>query len=80
MQYEIYKHAKSSLISGINFHPGIAKYYGFFGYGLRPVFVGEVQCKGLEESLLECENNGLGLSTCGHYLDAGVVCQGLHII
>ena len=63
----------------VSFHPGVAKRFGFFGRGIGPVFVEEVQCNGLEGSLLECGNTGLGLSTCDHYEDAGVICQGIYL-
>ena len=35
-----------------------------------------VECNGLESSLLDCDSSGLGLATCGHFEDAGVICQG----
>jgi len=35
-----------------------------------------VRCSGFEDSLVNCNHNGLGYSTCGHFEDAGVVCQG----
>ena len=55
---------------------GNASHYASFGRGRGPVFLEYVQCNGFEETLLDCDNNGLGYSTCGHYEDAGVVCQG----
>ena len=59
---------------------GNASQYAFFGQGHGPIFLEHVHCNGLEESLLDCDNNGLGYSTCGHYEDAGVFCQGeLHL-
>ena len=47
-----------------------------YGQGVGPIFLEYVHCSGFEESLLDCDHNGLGLSTCGHWEDAGVVCQG----
>ena len=55
---------------------GNASHYASFGQGRGPVFLEYVQCSGFEENLLDCDNNRLGYSTCGHYEDAGVVCQG----
>ena len=55
---------------------GNASRHASFGQGRGPVFLEYVQCSGFEESLLDCDNNRLGYSTCGHYEDAGVVCQG----
>ena len=59
---------------------GIAKLYGFFGQGRGPIVLEDVQCNGLEESLFDCANSGLRYSSCGHYEDAGVICQGIYIV
>ena len=66
--------------------PSVAKFIFFvyagnasrssFGPGRGPIFLEYMDCSGFEESLLDCDHNGLGLSTCEHYEDAGVVCQG----
>ena len=55
---------------------GNASHYASFGRGRGPIFLEYVQCSGFEETLLDCDNNRLGYSTCSHYEDAGVVCQG----
>ena len=55
---------------------GNASRYGFFGQGRGPIVLEFVRCSGFEVNLLDCSNNGLGYSTCNHYEDAGVVCQG----
>ena len=55
---------------------GNATVNGFFGRGRGPEFLEFVKCNGLEGSLLDCANSGLGLATCGHFEDAGVICQG----
>ena len=33
-------------------------------------------CSGIETSLEDCENDGIGVASCGHANDAGVRCQG----
>ena len=55
---------------------GNASRYGFFGQGRGPIVLEFVRCSGFEENLTDCSNNGLGYSTCSHYEDAGVFCQG----
>ena len=58
------------------FMSGIAKSYNFFGRGRGPILLENVQCSGLENSVLDCESDGLGISTCSHFEDAGVICDG----
>jgi len=55
---------------------GTASRYAFFGQGRGPILLEYVRCSGFDETLLGCANNGLGYSTCGHYEDAGVICEG----
>ncbi|KAM7451829.1 hypothetical protein ABFA07_000829 [Porites harrisoni] len=47
----------------------------FFGEGSGPIFLSNVKCTGDEHSLLECENDGFGVTgDCTHKNDAGVRC------
>ena len=57
-------------------YAGNATQSASFGSGRGPIFMEYVHCSGFEESLLDCDHSGLGLSTCRHWEDAGVVCQG----
>ncbi|XP_038072278.1 uncharacterized protein LOC119740886 isoform X2 [Patiria miniata] len=49
---------------------------GSFGgnYGLS-IFLDNVQCTGNEETVFNCQHNGLGNHNCRHYEDAGVRCE-----
>lgn len=47
---------------------------GFFGFGINPIHLDEVNCSGTEASLANCQNPGVGTHNCLHHEDAGVIC------
>ena len=48
-----------------------------FEYGTGPIFLDQLRCSGIENSVLECERfAGLGLHSCDHSQNAGVSCAG----
>ena len=50
---------------------------GFFP-GTGPIFLDQLNCNGLESSLLDCSSRlQLGLYTCDHSQDIGVQCTGM---
>ncbi|XP_026174460.1 scavenger receptor cysteine-rich type 1 protein M130-like [Mastacembelus armatus] len=52
-----------------------AKKSAFFGEGKDDIWLDDVQCTGLEPSILKCSHRPLGENNCGHAEDAGVVCS-----
>lgn len=56
-----------------------AQYNAIFGFGSGPVLMSGLQCGGSESSLLECTST-IPSSSCDHFDDAGVTCQGLNAI
>ena len=53
----------------------IAVSYAAFGEGTGPIILDNVGCTGTESSLLSCNHRGIGVTYCGNYEAAGVVCQ-----
>nr|XP_055046929.1 deleted in malignant brain tumors 1 protein-like [Misgurnus anguillicaudatus] len=51
------------------------KYWSYFGQGSGPIWMNNVSCNGTESSLTNCGSSGWGVAYCGHWQDAGVVCQ-----
>ena len=48
----------------------------YFGRGIVPVHLDDLQCSGNEARLADCSHKGVGIHNCGHSEDAGVLCIG----
>ena len=46
-----------------------------YGEGEGRILLDEVECLGMESSLLDCLHNGVGRHNCRHSEDAGVMCS-----
>ena len=51
-----------------------ARHSAHFGLGTGPIYMADVNCKGNETRLNQCEFRGWGFHNCEHSEDAGVVC------
>ena len=59
---------------------GTAYTSGHFGAGTGPIFLDEVQCSSSASQLLECSSRPILSHNCIHSDDAGVGCEGKHVI
>lgn len=48
----------------------------FFGQGVDPIWMDQVDCDGSEQRLEHCPFEGFGNNDCSHGEDAGAVCSG----
>lgn len=48
-----------------------------FGVSSGPIFLENLACSGMEESLLACPHSVLGTHDCGHTQDVAVQCFGM---
>lgn len=46
----------------------------FFGQGLVPIHLDDLNCLGTEAKLADCDHSGIGNHNCGNSEDAGVLC------
>ena len=46
-----------------------------FGPGSGTVWLDNVGCSGSESSLLDCNHGSLGVDTCEHSKDIGIICK-----
>ncbi len=53
----------------------VALSFAGFGPGEGAIWLDNVACGGAEARLDQCPHNGWGIHNCGHFEDAGVVCQ-----
>ena len=49
---------------------------GYFGVVAGPIFLDNVNCTGVEDSILDCLSQDPGLHRCVHSQDSGVLCPG----
>lgn len=52
----------------------------YFGQGPGGIFLQNLACSGDELMLINCSHSGIGVHSCSHSEDAGVVCLGGIII
>lgn len=73
-----YKATLSSTIL-LCFPGAIAIGNAVYGEGSGQILLDDVDCVGIENSLLNCHYTGLGSEDCTHSDDAGVLCEGVDI-
>uniref|UniRef100_A0A8C5QYB9 Neurotrypsin n=1 Tax=Leptobrachium leishanense TaxID=445787 RepID=A0A8C5QYB9_9ANUR len=55
--------------------PAKARTMAYFGEGLGPIHLDNVDCSGSENTLAECNKQDSGIHNCWHSEDAGVICD-----
>ena len=47
-----------------------------FGQGTGPILMSNLQCSGDESHLINCSYSPFLYTSCSHYYDVGVICEG----
>ena len=58
---------------------GRVKTNAYFGSGTVRILLSNLYCTGTESSLLECNQQSCGVTSCTHSNDAGVICERKYI-
>ncbi len=48
-----------------------------FGQGTGSIILDNLACVGTENTLFDCQHNGVNIHNCAHSEDAGAVCEGI---
>ena len=59
---------------GFGFDNGEPRTRAYFGQGVGPILMDDLNCTGHERSIFECPHDEWGRSDCRHDEDAGVIC------
>ena len=54
-------------------------YWSAYGSGYVPLIISDLQCTGVEESILNCDRDLQSITQCSYSTIAGVKCEGTNI-
>ena len=60
------------LLTVLSHSPDVSVRY--YGQGSGLIWLDDVQCTGHERSILDCRANTIGVNSCRHRDDVGIVC------
>ena len=58
---------------GLNTNQAAAQ-FSSFSSGTGLIWLDDIQCRGIEDRLVDCVHNGFGEHDCNHWRDVGIIC------